>query len=108
MNSGVASRRASSFKTGIDGTDRRRMTVAAIVLGTQPLVHLRLRRGAGTGSKSVDTIDLSLSQANALVRAINAAIEAAENDPRRDGPFSTSAARADAGEDEHDDGPDVS
>ncbi|MFK5596588.1 hypothetical protein ACFZ8E_06235 [Methylobacterium sp. HMF5984] len=100
----MTARASCGFKTGVDGTGRRRMTVAAVIAGSQPVVHLRLREGAGERSRSADTIDLSLRQANALVRALNAAIEAAETDPRRDGPSLMPAARAVAGADCDDDG----
>lgn len=60
------------------------MTVSAVVADFQPVVHLRLRDGSGSLKRATDTIDLSLRQANMLVKALNAAIEAAELDPRRD------------------------
>lgn len=85
--------RGSLFKTAIDGTARRRMTVSAIVAGTQPVVHLRMRDASGRDQRPTDTMDLSLRQAQALMRALTAAIEAAETDPRRDGPINALAAR---------------
>lgn len=98
--------RESCFKAGLDATGWKRMTVSAVLQGSQPVVHLRLREGSGDGSRPTDTLDMSLRQANALVRALKAAIEAAELDPRRDGPSLSSAARADAGVDADRDGSD--
>ena len=81
----MTGRHSSGFKAGVDGIRNRRMTVSAVVADSQPVVHLRLRDASGSLKRATDTIDLSLRQANTLVKALNAAIEAAEIDPRRDG-----------------------
>lgn len=80
----MTTREACGFKAGVDGIRNRHMTVSAVVADSQPVVHLRLRDGSGSIKGATDTIDLTLRQANTLVKALNAAIEAAEIDPRCD------------------------
>lgn len=87
------------FKTAVDGIARRRVTVSAVRFGSQPLVSLKMRDVLGNGRLPVGEIDLSLNQAEALVRALTAALEAAAPEPRRDGPSDLPAARAAAGSD---------
>lgn len=74
-------REACGFKIGVSGGGTRRVVVSAVKADGRPMVHVKTRDGVGHGSKAVDTIDLSLTQAAALADALNAAIKAAGKDP---------------------------
>ncbi|MCJ2042997.1 hypothetical protein MKK58_00285 [Methylobacterium sp. J-078] len=77
----VMTREACGFKIGVSGSGTRRVVVSAVKADGRPIVHVKTRDGVGHGSKAVDTIDLSLTQAAALADALNAAIRAAGKDP---------------------------
>ncbi|MCJ2131599.1 hypothetical protein [Methylobacterium sp. E-045] len=74
-------REACGFKVRVGGKGNRQVAVSAVKADSRPLVHLKMRDGIGNSSRAADTIDLDLSQANALANALIAAIKAAGKDP---------------------------
>ena len=70
-----------SRKLGIAGERNHRVTVTTMLVNGRPQVRLRLRDGAGEASKATDRINLTVTNANAMIAAIRVAIETAELDP---------------------------
>ncbi|MCJ2091976.1 hypothetical protein MKK67_05580 [Methylobacterium sp. J-072] len=67
-------------KVGIAGERDHRAIVSTMMVNGRPQVRLRLRAGVGESSKATDRIELTVANADAMMAAIRAAIEAAELD----------------------------
>lgn len=88
-------RRERSFKAGLNGLARRKLTVSGYLFGSQPIVELRI---LDPEHKSDRHIDLSLPQARQTLRLLLDAIKAASDVARHDGTSLSSADRESGGE----------